>query len=144
MYQYVLVCTKYIVVHTILLNGVQHFSHHDSWRVHLCTYWLVMSTYFKFLILLLCVSRAQPVCLPAMQAPAHPLNQITLHQVYSLLLSCTTVFQVATLGRRLGRVTSLSNLTATRDDALGILRVNTMKCLGSGRPPAPAIPRISS
>jgi hypothetical protein len=68
-----------------------------------------------------------------MQAPAHTLNQITLQQVYSLLISGTTVF--ATLGRRLGRVAS--NLTATRDDALRILRVNNVKCL-------PAIPRISS
>ncbi len=77
-----------------------------------------------------------------MQALAQSLNQITLQQVYLLLpaLSGTTVF--ATLGWRLGRVTS--NLTATRDDALRILRVNTVKCLDLGRPPAPAIPRISS
>ncbi len=75
-------------------------------------------------------------------APAHILNQITRQQVYLLLLSCTTVF--ATHGRRLGRVTS--NLTRTRDDALCImiLRVNTVKFLGLGLPPAPAIPRISS
>jgi hypothetical protein len=75
-----------------------------------------------------------------MQAPAHALNQITVQQVYLLLLSGTAVF--ATLALLLGRVTS--NLIKTRDDVLRILRVSTVKFLGSGRPPAPAIPRISS
>jgi hypothetical protein len=45
--------------------------------------------YFEFLILLR-ASLAQPVCLPAIQALAHALNQITLMQVYSLQLLCTT------------------------------------------------------
>jgi hypothetical protein len=33
---------------------------------------------------------AQPVCLPAFQAPDHALNQITLKQIYSLLCLCPT------------------------------------------------------
>jgi hypothetical protein len=69
-----------------------------------------------------------------MQAPAHTLNQITLRlqQVYLLLpvLSGTTVF--AMLGLRLGSVTS--NLTTPHDDALRILRVNTVEFLGPGHP----------
>jgi hypothetical protein len=49
--------------------------------------------YFWFLILLRARRAAQPVCLRAIQAPAHALNQITLKhwQVYSLLLGSTLV-----------------------------------------------------
>ena len=54
-----------------------------------CTYWVWLSTYFEFLILLR-ACRAQPVCLRAIQAPGHALNQITRKhwQVYSLQHSC--------------------------------------------------------
>jgi hypothetical protein len=46
---------------------------------------------FGFLILLRARRAAQPVCLRAIQAPAHALNQVTLKhwQVYSLLLGST-------------------------------------------------------
>ncbi len=55
----------------------------------ICWFWWTM--YFWFL--LLCARQAaQPVCLRAIQAPAHALNQITLNwQVYSLLLGSTLV-----------------------------------------------------
>jgi hypothetical protein len=48
--------------------------------------------YFEFLILLR-ACWAQPVCLPAIQVPAHTLNQTTLKhwQFYSLLLGSTLV-----------------------------------------------------
>ncbi len=59
-----------------------------------CTYLLWWSTYFGFLILLRACRAApgqpEPVCLPAIQAPDHALNQITLKQVYSLLCLCPT------------------------------------------------------
>jgi hypothetical protein len=48
--------------------------------------------YFEFLILL-CACRAQPVCLPVIQAQAYALNQTTLKhwQFFSLLLGITLV-----------------------------------------------------
>ncbi len=59
-----------------------------------------MSTYFGFLILLHACRAAQPVCLPANQAPAHALNQTTLKhwQFYSLLLGSTLVSAWAASG----------------------------------------------
>ena len=74
---------------------VPDFSH--LWRVHPCTYWLCLSTYFELLILLR-ACRTQPDCLPAIQAQAHALNQFTLKQVYSLLPGTG----LATLSRRGG------------------------------------------
>ncbi len=46
-----------------------------------------MSTYFEFLILLHARLAAQPVCLPAIQAPAHALNQTTLSKALAVLFT---------------------------------------------------------
>jgi hypothetical protein len=70
-YQHVLVCTEYI----------QHFSPFST----VLLYWLRMSIYLEFLILLR-ASRAKQVCLQVIHTLAHAFNQITPKQVYSLLL----------------------------------------------------------
>ena len=84
---YVLVRTEYVLFCSFLyqLSII-------SRRYIPCTYWFWLSTYFEFLILLR-ACRALPVCLRAIQAPGHTLNQLTRKhwQVYSLLLGSTLV-----------------------------------------------------
>lgn len=86
-YQYVPVRTEYVLFCLFLYR----FSFISRGYIP-CTYRLWLSTYFEFLILLR-ACRAQPVCLRAIQAPGHTLNQITRKhwQVYSLLLGSTLV-----------------------------------------------------
>ena len=86
-YLYVLVRTEYVLFCSFLYQ----LSIISRWYIP-CTYWFWLSTYFEFLLLLR-ACRAQPVCLLAIQAPGHTLNQITRKhwQVYSLLLGSTLV-----------------------------------------------------
>ena len=83
-YLYVQVRTEYVLFCSILYQ-VSFISR----RYIPCTYWFWLSTYFEFLLLLR-ACRTQPVCLLAIQAPGHTLNQITRKhwQVYSLQHSC--------------------------------------------------------
>ncbi len=103
---------------------------HILFKLHTSTYWYVPHTYLfaqtctallSFLkstsvyiltlseyifwvpaVVLLCACLAQPVCLPAIQAPPHTFNQITPKhwQVYSLLLS-STIASACTPGSQL-------------------------------------------
>ena len=85
-YQYVLVRTKYILFCSF---SYRFFTFRKgTYRVHADSGGVRT---FGFLILLRARRAAQPVCLRAIQAPAHALNQVTLKhwQVYSLLLGST-------------------------------------------------------
>jgi hypothetical protein len=71
--------------------SIVHHIHRSDMHIHVYAMWV--STYFEFLILFRARRAAQPVCLLAIQEPAHALIQITRKhwQVFSLLLSSTLV-----------------------------------------------------
>ena len=77
LYQYVPVCTRYILVHTLLY----HICLHSEGCIPVHTDFFSVCT-FDFRILLRPPPLGQPVCLPAIYAPAHPLSCIPIKQVH--------------------------------------------------------------